>query len=215
MYRLRQSRAEHGEPHSKRQCLAQRAVPTVLAPDRVLRYLAVSFGCTADRFYHGMSLQRPTNLMPHLASAFPRDGWSPAIVRLDSVRVDHCAHSFGFVLGIYHPLISSTFLFCYSGDTRPCATLVQACNFHAKLHNKRSVDFLLHEATFHHDDRLMCIQKKHSTGREALAVARDVRATRTMLTHFSQRYDGPPSKETITENESQIPSFDGLRIQLI
>jgi ribonuclease Z len=58
--------------------------------------------------------------------------------------------------------------------------------------------------------------KRHSTTSEALAVAADMRAYRTILTHFSQRYakllpdfptHGPAAERTAM-------AFDGMRVPL-
>ena len=67
----------------------------------------------------------------------------------------------------------------YSGDTRPCEQLHRAGD---------GATVLIHEATMENDLEEMALQKRHSTTAEAVADGLAVRAERTILTHFSQRY---------------------------
>jgi len=75
----------------------------------------------------------------------------------------------------------------YSGDTRPCQSLIDAA---------RDVTLLVHEATFENDMWEEAIKKRHSTTKEAAETGNAARAYRTILTHFSQRYP-------------KVPVFDG------
>src|SRR3569832_56370 len=123
------------------------AVPTVMAPDSVLKYLSLCFEKDASDYFHALSLQNPAHVISHKVSELARRDQvfsKPHISWLQKVRVDHCPFAYGFVLGIYEPFTSGTFLFCFSGDTRPCQEFVKACRFYAQHHGK-SVDFLLHE----------------------------------------------------------------------
>jgi ribonuclease BN (tRNA processing enzyme) len=131
----------------------------------------------------------------------------PTVLTLDKVRVDHCPHSYGFVLAIDRPAgdpkQSTTntapyrpFLLCYSGDTRPCEELVQACHFGSGRYSRRGIDLLLHEATFDDADRDQCDTKRHSTVSDAIGVSKRVNAARTLLTHFSQRYGSTSSSSS-------------------
>jgi ribonuclease Z len=51
---------------------------------------------------------------------------------------------------------------------------------------------LIHESTFSDDEQDRAIETKHSTAREAGQVARDARAKKLILTHFSSRHDIDP-----------------------
>lgn len=96
------------------------------------------------------------------------------LTRIDAVRVDHCNGALACVFTWPHGLRVA-----YSGDCRPSRAFAEL---------GADCTLLLHEATL--DDVLKgdAIAKKHCTMREALDVARRMRARRVLLTHFSQRY---------------------------
>jgi ribonuclease Z len=70
-----------------------------------------------------------------------------------------------------------------SGDTRPCAALVEA---------SEGADVLVHEATFSDDEQARALETRHSTAREAGRVAKDGHVRRLILTHLSSRHDVDP-----------------------
>lgn len=70
-----------------------------------------------------------------------------------------------------------------SGDTRPCAMVVEA---------SRGADLLVHEATFSDDEQARAIETRHSTAREAGRVGREADVKRLVLTHLSSRHDVDP-----------------------
>ncbi len=72
-----------------------------------------------------------------------------------------------------------------SGDTRPCAPLVNAA---------MESDLLVHESTFSDDEQERAVETRHSTAREAGRVAREARVKRLILTHLSSRHDVDPSR---------------------
>lgn len=72
----------------------------------------------------------------------------------------------------------------YSGDTRPCERLTAA---------GAGATLLIHEATFEPALRAHALRKRHSTSDEAIAAGGRMRAYRTLLTHFSQRYPKLPA----------------------
>lgn len=94
---------------------------------------------------------------------------------LQSVRVVHCPDAWGVVLD--H---SAGWRLVYSGDTRPSEALVAA---------GRGATLLIHEATFSDDQAAMAAAKRHCCRSEALRVAAQMGAYRTVLTHLSQRYE--------------------------
>jgi ribonuclease Z len=99
-----------------------------------------------------------------------------------AVQVNHCAHAYGAkIIG------KRGWSMVYSGDTRPCPSLVAAA---------RDATLLVHEATFENGMEEEAIKKRHSTTKEAVETGNDARAYRTILTHFSQRYP-------------KVPIFDG------
>ena len=99
-----------------------------------------------------------------------------------AVPVNHCSHAYGAKL-----VGKRGWSMVYSGDTRPCQSLIDAA---------RDVTLLVHEATFENDMWEEAIKKRHSTTKEAAETGNAARAYRTILTHFSQRYP-------------KVPVFDG------
>ncbi|MEE8572541.1 MAG: ribonuclease Z, partial [Gemmatimonadota bacterium] len=74
-------------------------------------------------------------------------------------------------------------LVVYSGDTRPCESVVAAAE---------GADLLIHEATFSHDEQDRAKETEHSTAREAGQVALAARARKLVLTHLSARFSAAP-----------------------
>jgi ribonuclease Z len=96
----------------------------------------------------------------------------------------------------------------YSGDTRPCGSLVEAA---------RGADLLIHEATFSTEDEGRAKETGHSTAAEAARVALEAGVRRLVLTHISPRYtrDAP---ELLAEARAVFPEVavarDGLTVDL-
>jgi hypothetical protein len=116
-----------------------------------------------------------------------------------SVRVDHCAGAHGLVLEHSHG-----WKLVYSGDTRPCARLA-AAGLDATL--------LVHEATFEPARAQEAARKRHSTSADAVAAGVSMRAYRTLLTHFSQRYPKLPAGVDAAAKDWRrrpVIAFDGM-----
>ncbi|KAJ6811196.1 uncharacterized protein M6B38_154260 [Iris pallida] len=107
---------------------------------------------------------------------------------LYSVPVIHCPQAFGVVLKAAERINSMGkaipgWKLVYSGDTRPCQTLIDASS---------GATVLIHEATFEDSMEEEAIARNHSTTKEAVGVGASVDAYRIILTHFSQRYPKIP-----------------------
>ncbi|KAK2608807.1 hypothetical protein QQS21_002664 [Conoideocrella luteorostrata] len=119
------------------------------------------------------------------------------------IAVPHCWRSYGTELEL-----TSGLRIAYSGDCRPSSAFAQAC---------KGAHLLIHESTFGDDKQDHAKAKKHSTMAEALGVAREMEARRTLLTHFSQRYSKGDSlrRERVEgEEQSVLLAFDLMRVRL-
>lgn len=81
----------------------------------------------------------------------------------------------------------------FSGDTRPCAGTEEAA---------RGADLLIHEATFCDEDAPRAIETRHTTAREAGALAARARVRMLALTHVSTRVH---PREVRREAEHEFP----------
>lgn len=186
-------------------------VPLVMAPRTILRFcrnMLCQQGSSGD-WFRGVAHEDDG---PSLTKVL--DDWNSrysAIAFWENVLVEHsCRHSYGCVFGLRGLPGKPVFTFAFSGDTRPCERFVSVCRRRAI---DASVDFLLHEATFCEDEKEMSIKKKHSTVSEAIEVGREVRASKVLLSHFSQRYDSLPEVPVDLQGQVGI-ALDGLRIIL-
>ena len=120
------------------------------------------------------------------------------------IPVPHCWRSYGTELEL-----TSGLRIAYSGDCRPSRAFAQAC---------KGAHLLVHECTFGDDKQDHAKAKKHSTMAEALGVAREMGARRTLLTHFSQRYSKADSlqRERVVDGgeHSVLLAFDLMRVRL-
>ncbi|GMI93786.1 tRNAse Z4 [Hibiscus trionum] len=128
---------------------------------------------------------------------------------LISFPVVHCPQAFGIVLKAAERVNSvgkviPGWKIVYSGDTRPCQELVDACC---------GATVLIHEATF--EDGLVdeAIARNHSTTKEAIEVGNSAGAYRIILTHFSQRYPKIPVFDETHMHKTCI-AFDMMSINI-
>lgn len=94
--------------------------------------------------------------------------------QIKSFDVDHCHEAFGFQI-----TFKSNERIVYSGDTRPCDSVIE---------NAYECDLLVHEATMSNDLIHEAISRKHCTINEAVGVGVQSKSRGLLLTHFSQRY---------------------------
>src|SRR6266498_2840010 len=84
-------------------------------------------------------------------------------------------------------------LVVFTGDTRPCASVVDAA---------QGADLLIHEATFGEEEKDRAKETGHSTAREAAQVALAAKARRLVLSHVSARYS--ISAEELVQEAKQV-----------
>ena len=95
-----------------------------------------------------------------------------------------------------------------TGDTRPCATTVEAA---------RGADVLVHEATFGDEEAERAFETGHSTAREAAAVAAEAGVGTLVLMHFSARYSRDASdlgREAKESFERTVVGKDGMELDI-
>lgn len=99
-------------------------------------------------------------------------------------------------------------LVVFTGDTRPCAAVVDAA---------QGADLLIHEATFGEEEKDRAKETGHSTAREAAQVAVAAKARRLVLSHVSARYS--MSAEELVKEAREVfkdtaVAKDGLTIDV-
>lgn len=99
-------------------------------------------------------------------------------------------------------------LIVFTGDTRPCASVVDAA---------QGADLLIHEATFGEEEKDRAKETGHSTAREAAQVALAAKARRLVLSHVSARYSISAEelvKEARDVFKETVVAKDGLTIEV-
>src|SRR5213592_4927621 len=96
----------------------------------------------------------------------------------------------------------------FTGDTRPCASVVAAA---------QGADLLIHEATFGEEEKDRAKETGHSTAREAAQVALAAHAKRLVLSHVSARYS-ISAEELVQEARTVFPQTavakDGMTVEV-
>ncbi|KAJ2554742.1 hypothetical protein EV175_002490 [Coemansia sp. RSA 1933] len=122
---------------------------------------------------------------------------SLGLTEISTCHVVHCPWAYG--LSITH---KNGWRLVYSGDTRPCASLVALGRS-----GDRPPTVLLHEAT-HTDDLIKdAIAKRHTTASEAVAMALGMGAENLLMTHFSQRCLSLPSWNPDTVFSTKVQRY--------
>lgn len=95
-----------------------------------------------------------------------------------------------------------------TGDTRPCASVVDAAT---------GADLLVHEATFGEEEKERSRETMHSTAREAAQVALAAQARKLVLNHLSARYS-ITADDLVKEAREVFPTVvaakDGMTIDV-
>src|SRR5437667_11295858 len=99
-------------------------------------------------------------------------------------------------------------LVVFTGDTRPCASVVDAA---------QGADLLIHEATFGEEEKDRAKETGHSTAREAAQVALAAHDKRLVLSHVSARYS-ISAEELVQEARTVFPQTavakDGMTVEV-
>jgi ribonuclease Z len=95
-----------------------------------------------------------------------------------------------------------------TGDTRPCAAVVDAA---------QGADLLIHEATFGEEEKERAKETGHSTAREAAQVALAANVRRLVLSHVSARYSISAEelvKEAREVFKETVVAKDGMTVEV-
>jgi ribonuclease Z len=95
-----------------------------------------------------------------------------------------------------------------TGDTRPCASVVDAA---------QGADLLIHEATFGDEEKDRAKETGHSTAKEAAQVALAAKAKRLVLSHVSARYSISAEelvKEAREVFRETVVAKDGMTVEI-
>uniref|UniRef100_A0A670YQ75 Zinc phosphodiesterase ELAC protein 2 n=1 Tax=Pseudonaja textilis TaxID=8673 RepID=A0A670YQ75_PSETE len=115
-------------------------------------------------------------------------------------EVRHCKNAFG--CSMVH---KSGWKVVYSGDTMPCAALVDM---------GKDASLLIHEATLEDGMEEEAIEKTHSTTSQAVEVGMRMNAKFIMLNHFSQRYAKIPLFSEDSSEKVGI-AFDHMQVKIL
>jgi ribonuclease Z len=83
----------------------------------------------------------------------------------------------------------------YTGDTRPCASVIEA---------SKDADLLIHDGTLSEATKEFAIEYMHSTALEAAEVARKAGVRKLMLTHLSARYSDLEGARKLKAEAQQV-----------
>ena len=120
--------------------------------------------------------------------------------KIIAVEVDHCPQSYAcLIVSKEHGNI------IYSGDTLPCQ------NF---INYGQGSKVLIHEATLEDGLEKDALLKKHTTTSQAVKIGEKCKAWRTILTHFSQRYQKIAQVPSNHLQTKTLIAFDHMRLSL-
>jgi len=85
----------------------------------------------------------------------------------------------------------------YTGDTRPCESVIQAAE---------NADILIHDGSLSENEKELAIEYMHSTVTEAAEVAAKANVRKLILTHISARYDAEDAKKLEEEARKIFPN---------
>lgn len=125
------------------------------------------------------------------------------IASIATCLVRHCPHAFGVSLTLQAQHEGTPIKVTYSGDTMPCADLVEL---------GRNSTVLIHEATMEDDLEEEARIKTHSTISQAIQQGRDMEAKHIILTHFSQRYAKCPRLPSNEDMQHVAIAFDNMQV---
>ncbi len=89
----------------------------------------------------------------------------------------------------------------YTGDTRPCESVVEA---------SRGADLLIHDGSMSEEVKQYAVEYMHSTALEAAEVAKKAGVRKLILTHISARYSDLGSAKKLEEEARRV--FENVEV---
>ena len=89
----------------------------------------------------------------------------------------------------------------YTGDTRPCESVVEA---------SRGADLLIHDSSMSEEVKQYAIEYMHSTALEAAEVAKEAGVRKLILTHISARYSDLESAKRLEDEAKRV--FENVEV---
>ena len=129
------------------------------------------------------------------------------VKKMCAIEVDHCTESYGcLIVSENERGVSDGFgRIFYSGDTNPCNNILNYC---------QKVTLLIHEATFEDSLTEDAKWKKHTTIGQAIEIGKKCGVWRTVLTHFSPRYQKIAEISERNFETKTMVAFDHMRVKL-
>ena len=129
------------------------------------------------------------------------------VSKILAIETDHCTESYGcLVISANERGVEDGFgRIFYSGDTNPCQNVINYCH---------KVTLLIHEATFEDSLAEDARWKKHTTIGQAIEIGQKCQAWRTVLTHFSPRYQKIAEISDRNFETKTMVAFDHMRVKL-
>lgn len=124
-----------------------------------------------------------------------------------AIETDHCVESYGCLIisEKEHGVDDGFGRIFYSGDTNPCQNIMNYC---------QKATLLIHEATFEDSLEKEAKWKKHTTIGQAIEIGQKCGVWRTVLTHFSPRYQKIAEISDRNFETKTMVAFDHMRVKL-
>lgn len=203
-------------------CRSDACQTSVVMPPTVMQYVRSCFDAQEYSGYEGMfRLMSTSDLQVNEGCKNLARQYQSLSHEDFNISIFPSLHIKGISVGFVVSSLVDRVQFCFSGDTRPCSSLVDACHAARHLFSAPPAEHstfpagsgtrlvLVHDSTFDQSQADDAAAKFHSTSNEAYTVAVAAQADVLVLTHFSQRYS--KTFPFVSEELVAAPSSDPMR----